>query len=158
MDVAVLHQMNSAPSVAAILHLLIGSGFATLWLTNALIQVACIGMVIVASQIVLGTTPGKWLMGIRIVRAGTLEPVESWRYVLRFLAYIPACLPLMIGVFWASFNKQRRGWQDYIAGTVVLNLRPHGWYWNQVKTLYRRWRGIKETSAVEQPMGEPPTE
>lgn len=125
------------------------------WLIANSIIVLLIGVALVSCQVAWGTTPGKWLLGLRVVRAETHEPLKPWRYVLRFLAYIPSCLPLMLGFFWMSFNKQRRGWHDYIAGTEVLNIRPRGWYWLQVKKGFRRLRGLPP---LEQTVSQPAAE
>lgn len=124
------------------------------WLISNGLVVLMIGMLLVACQWAYGTTPGKWLLGLKIVRAGTLEPVAPWRYILRFFAYIPAALPLMLGIFWMSFNRQHRGWHDYIAGTVVIYTRPRGWYWQQIKRGYRWLYSL----AVKKPVGEPAAE
>ena len=127
------------------------------WLISNGIIVGLMALFVISCQMAYGTTPGKWLLGLKIVRHKTLEPIASWRYVLRFLAYIPASAPLMLGVIWMSFNKQRRGWHDYIAGTVVINTRPKGWYWQKVKLGYRWLMGKMRPSSrlAEKPMGEP---
>jgi len=116
------------------------------WLVSNGIVIGLMGLFIVACQMAYGTTPGKWLLGLKIVRHETLEPVAHWRYAVRFLAYIPAAAPLMLGIFWMLFNKKRRGWHDYMAGTVVIHTRPKGWYWQQVKRGYRWVRGALKQS------------
>lgn len=128
------------------------------WLVTNIIVALIMGLLIVVCQIACGTTPGKYVLGLKIVRKGTLAPVARWRYVLRFFGYIVSCVPLMIGIVWMNFNKQRRGWHDFIAGTVVINTRPHGWLWMQVKRGYRKLRGKPAPLAVEQPVGEPAAE
>ena len=120
------------------------SGFPQLWLLNALVQILILGVFFVGSQVAWGTTPGKWLMGISI-RRRDLSPPEPWRYVLRYLAYIPSA-PLF---FWISFNKKRRTIHDLIAGTVVIHTRPKGWVWMQVKRGYRWLRNRASATAVE---------
>lgn len=132
-DGALLTQAESHMEASQKIALFIQSGAAGMWLLNSLLQLTILGVFIVTMQCAWGTTPGKWLMGLRIVRRGNFETPSHWRYIVRFLAYIPAALPLMIGILWASFNKERRGWHDMIAGTVVLNIRPRGWYWQQCK-------------------------
>lgn len=112
------------------------AGLPQLWLINGGLQIAIIGLFIVGCQLTWNTTPGKWLLGISI-RRRDLELPEAWRYVLRFFAYIPSA-PLF---FWVSFNKKHRGIHDMISGTVVIHTRPRGWYWLQVKRLWRRLRG-----------------
>lgn len=108
-----------------------------LWLVNAAWQMLILGVLIVGCQSLWHTTPGKWLMGIKIVDAKTFETPSRLHFLLRFFAYIPAALPAMVGLLWVSFNKQRRGWHDYIAGTVVIHTRPRDWLWVQIKRAYR---------------------
>jgi len=127
---------------------LIGNGIALLMM----------GILIVSCQIAFGTTPGKWLIGLKIVDSKTLEPIARWRYVFRFIAYIPAAVSL-VGMFCVPFNKQRRGLHDYLCGTAVINLRPSGWYWDKIKQGYRWLRGKSAPSAaVENTVAEPTTE
>ena len=135
-DAQALLAADKAQNAAEALQLFWASSFIQLWLANAVFQLGLIGMFIVGGLVTWHTTPGKWLMGISIRRRSDMEYPETWRYVLRYLAYIPSA-PLF---FWLSFNKQRRSIHDVIAGTVVIHTRPKGWYWQQVKRLYRRVR------------------
>ncbi len=124
-------------------------------LSNGLIFLI-MGICVLASQMIYGTTPGKWLLGLKIVRHGTEETPSRGRYVLRFFGYILSCLPLMIGVFWMSFNRERRAWHDYIAGTAVISTRPQGWYWRQFKRPFRwAWRKLRPSTPMENTVGEP---
>jgi uncharacterized RDD family membrane protein YckC len=160
-DRAALVTSTQADSSAEMIAQMWDAGIAQVWLMNSSLQILIIGALVVACQCAYGTTPGKWIMGLRVVDAKTLQPLSWWRYVVRFFAYLPACAPLMIGVIWMTFNKRRRGWHDCLAGTVVLNLRPEGWYWNHFKRGIRRLMGRpqpKVESAVEEPMGEPAAE
>ncbi len=125
------------------------------WLERLFLQLGFFGVVIVGCQIAFATTPGKWLIGIKIVRRKTHAPVSKLRFLVRFLAYIPACAPLMLGMLWSMFNRERRGWHDYIADTVVLNLRPTGWYWNHTKRGFRYLRAKIFPSTVKDTVGEP---
>lgn len=129
------------------------------WLISNALIVAGMGVLYVACQWAYGTTPGKWLLGLKIVDEKTLAPIRGWRFVWRFISYFPACLPLMIGVLWSIFNKRHRGWHDYLAGTVVIYTRPKGWYWQQVKRgaqwVIAKMRG---SHPPKQAMGEPPAE
>ena len=53
------------------------------WLTRGVIQVMIFGVLIVGCQSFSGTTPGKWLVGLKIVRAKTHAPLSTWRFALR---------------------------------------------------------------------------
>lgn len=118
------------------LRLLAESGHPQLWLLNTALQLAVIGVFVVGSYAYWGTTPGKYLLGLRVADARTHEAPRLWQHILRYIGYLPACLPLMIGIIWISFNKERRGWHDFMARTVVLHTRPRGWAWNHIKRGY----------------------
>lgn len=111
----------------------LGSPALHLYLTELTAEFFLLGVIVVAVQCLFGNTPGKWLIGLKIVRRRSLEPIARWRYVLRYLAYIPSVGIFMLGVIWCHFNKERRGLHDIIAGTVVIQTRPDGWYWNKLK-------------------------
>lgn len=131
----------------------------TPWLISNGMAILLMGIVYVACQIAYATTPGKWLLGLKIVHASTLEPIRSWRYGLRFLAYIPSAAPLMLGVFAGLFSKRNRTLHDVIAGTVVINTRPKGWYWQKVKVGYRWLKStLTGSRPVEQTVSEPTAE
>jgi hypothetical protein len=132
-DMAMFQQATQSPSLGEGVHLLVQSNALKVMAFNAVIQVFMIGVVLIGVQWLWGTTPGKWLMDVRVKHAVTHEPPSRLQIALRFLAYLPACAPLMMGVLWASFNKKRRGWHDYMARTVVVHNHPAGWHWQQVK-------------------------
>lgn len=121
------------------------SGFPQLWLGNALLQMLVLGFFIVGCQCAWNTTPGKWLMGISIRRRSDLAVPEKWRYMVRYVAMVPSALLFFI----ISFNRQRRSLHDMLTGTVVIHLRPEGWYWEQVKRGYRWLRAKGSNPPVE---------
>lgn len=116
---------------------LIGSPAFHLYLTDLTTSFLLLGILIVGAQWLYGNTPGKWLLGLKIVRRTSLAPIARWRYLLRYLAYIPSVGILMLGVVWSHFNRERRTLHDIIAGTVVIQTRPAGWYWGKVKQGFR---------------------
>jgi uncharacterized RDD family membrane protein YckC len=66
-----------------------------------------------------GQTPGKKLMGIRVVKAdgGALGPIDP---ILRYIGYFINSFLLMIGWLWALIDSKRQGFHDKLAGTVVV--------------------------------------
>jgi RDD family len=136
-DRATLQQVNSTATIFETFQMLWVSHFVPLWILNMTVQVTIIGALLIATQAIWGHTPGKWLLGLKVARVNSMEPLSLSRQMLRFFAYIPAILPFMIGIFWMSFNRERRGWHDYIAGSVVINTRPYGWYRNKLKAGFR---------------------
>lgn len=69
-----------------------------------------------------GQTPGNRMMRIRVTRLdGTM--VGPLRGAARFGGVALAALPLLLGFAPILFNERRRGLQDSIAGTIVINAR-----------------------------------
>lgn len=66
-----------------------------------------------------GQTPGKMVMGIRVIKAdGT--PIEDIDAVLRYLGYLINSPFLFIGWLWAFIDPNRQGWHDKLARTYVV--------------------------------------
>lgn len=65
-------------------------------------------------------TPGKRLLGLRIVDAKTGGKVSRGRLVGRYFAYLISLIPLCIGYLWIGWDKKKQGWHDKIAGTLVV--------------------------------------
>jgi uncharacterized RDD family membrane protein YckC len=66
----------------------------------------------------LGQTPGKWLLGLRVVPIGG-GPLKFSQALLRAAGYILSALPCYLGFLWV-LGPQRRAWHDRLAGTEVL--------------------------------------
>lgn len=66
-----------------------------------------------------GQTPGKMLLGIRVVDTdgGGVNPLEAG---LRYVGYYINTLLLLIGWLWAIPDARNQGFHDKIAGTVVI--------------------------------------
>lgn len=80
---------------------------------------------------VVGTSPGKAMTGLRVVHHGTGTPIGVGRALVRSLVLGIAGLPTFgIGVAtlaWTAVEdrgRQRRGWHDHLAHTVVVDVRP----------------------------------
>ena len=68
-----------------------------------------------------GQTPGKWLLGLRIVALGGGE-VGLGRAMIRFIGYLFSALPFYLGFLWV-LGPERRGFHDRLAGTEVVYTR-----------------------------------
>lgn len=67
----------------------------------------------------MGATPGKWVCGLRIVRAADAGPIGAIEALTRLIGYgVSFLLPL--GFLWIAIDRRRRGWHDLIAGTLVI--------------------------------------
>lgn len=68
----------------------------------------------------IGATPGKWVMGCRVLDMRTGHFPSPGRALLRFAAYLASYLPLGLGFFWAAWDRRKQGFHDKIAGTIVV--------------------------------------
>ena len=69
------------------------------------------------------TSPGKWLMGLKIVDEKTGRSPTIGQYFIRIFSYFLSALPLMIGFIMINYSKTRQGLHDKIAGTYVLHFK-----------------------------------
>jgi uncharacterized RDD family membrane protein YckC len=65
-------------------------------------------------------TPGKMVIGARIVDANTGVAPSTGQYIGRYFAYFPASIVLGLGIFWVGWDQRKQGWHDKLAGTVVV--------------------------------------
>jgi uncharacterized RDD family membrane protein YckC len=68
-------------------------------------------------------TPGKMATRLIIVDAKTGGKPTTGQYIRRYLGYYVSALPFFIGLFWVGIDRQKQGWHDKIAGTVVIRNR-----------------------------------
>jgi len=73
------------------------------------------------TQSLCGRTFGMMLTNTRIIDAYTGEQINPARAILRTVGCFLAVAPAFIGLLWALFSPQRRGWQDYLAGTRIVS-------------------------------------
>ncbi len=67
-------------------------------------------------------TPGKMIMRTKIVDAKTGGAPQAFKFIVRYVGYFISFLPLGLGFLWAAFDKQKRGWHDLMAGTIVVRV------------------------------------
>lgn len=68
-------------------------------------------------------TPGKLLLGLRVVDArngGNLDLLQS---VIRYFGYLLSMLPLFLGFIWIAFDPRKQGFHDKIAKTLVVKFK-----------------------------------
>jgi uncharacterized RDD family membrane protein YckC len=65
-------------------------------------------------------TPGKMLLGLRIVDAESGGKMSLGQCFLRCIAYLASTLPLCLGFLWIAWDKKKQAWHDKLAGTLVV--------------------------------------
>jgi uncharacterized RDD family membrane protein YckC len=68
-----------------------------------------------------GQTPGKWLLGLRVVALGGGK-IGLGRALIRFVGYPLSALPFYLGFLWI-LGPERRGFHDRLARTEVVYTR-----------------------------------
>lgn len=69
-------------------------------------------------------TPGKIAIQAYIIDARTGGKPSTGQFVIRYLGYLVALLPLGLGFLWVAFDKRKQGWHDKMAGTLVVRRQP----------------------------------
>jgi uncharacterized RDD family membrane protein YckC len=67
-----------------------------------------------------GQSWGHRACGVRVVDAVTGGPIGAGRAFGRVLMRAISAMPCYLGLFWALWDPQRRGWHDMVARTVVV--------------------------------------
>jgi uncharacterized RDD family membrane protein YckC len=96
------------------------TGIAERFLISTMVQAIIISALTAWFWLKWSATPGKMLLKIKIVDAKTDGQISPRQVVIRLLGYVVSTLPLMLGFFWAWFNRRRQSWHDQMAGTVVI--------------------------------------
>ena len=66
-----------------------------------------------------GQTPGKSMMGIRVVKVNG-EPLQAADVIVRYIGYYINSIVFMLGWIWALIDADHQGWHDKLAGTYVV--------------------------------------
>ncbi|MGI9327939.1 MAG: RDD family protein [Pseudomonadales bacterium] len=77
-------------------------------------------VVVVTFWIYKSATPGKLLLKLSIVDSETGGQPRTQQFVIRYLGYFVASIPLFIGIIWVALDPRKQGWHDKLAGTVVI--------------------------------------
>lgn len=84
-----------------------------------------------------GQTPGKMLLNIRIVTSEGKQ-ISFGRALLRYFGYIISTITLDLGFLWIIWDKKKQGFQDKIAGTIVINEKIPSTKVNNTNTI-KKW-------------------
>jgi hypothetical protein len=68
-----------------------------------------------------GTTIGGIVLGLKVVRVDG-QPVTFLVALVRALAAAFSIIVMFLGFLWIGWDKEKQGWHDKIAGTVVLHV------------------------------------
>jgi uncharacterized RDD family membrane protein YckC len=89
-------------------------------LVMALVLFCAIGLVyLLVFQIAVGRTVGMRVLKIKIIDVYGDRPSAA-RCVARCAGYLASVATLFLGFLWMGFDSEKRGLQDWIAGTYVI--------------------------------------
>jgi uncharacterized RDD family membrane protein YckC len=72
--------------------------------------------------VIAGQTPGKRLLGLRVIRTNG-QRLTVGRAIRRAFGYWISIISLCLGFIWILFDSHRQGWHDKFADTYVI------YYW-----------------------------
>lgn len=90
---------------------------------DAIISIGLPAVAIIVFWIYKSATPGKMLVGAKIVDADTGGPISTGQAIGRYLGYYVSIFTLCIGFLWIAFDARKQGFHDKLAGTVVIRTR-----------------------------------
>jgi len=135
-DVEILNawsQSHNAADVAPVI-----MEFANVIILNNLLQIVLIGLLFVPLWHFTATSPGKWLLRMRIVDAATgLHPTNR-QSIIRFLGYFVSSIPVFQGFLWIIIDKKKQAWHDKMAHTVVIKVK----HWRLLKSSESEFPGM----------------
>lgn len=67
-----------------------------------------------------GQTPGKRLLGIRVVDAATGRSIGHGHALVRSVMRIVSAMLCWVGYLWMLWDPERQTWHDKVAGSVVV--------------------------------------
>jgi uncharacterized RDD family membrane protein YckC len=97
------------------------NGGAISWGGEMMASIIC-ALIVILFWVERQGTPGKLVLGLRVVDAETGGTPPIGRLVMRYVGYLVSALPLCLGYLWALWDGRRQGWHDKMAGTVVVKV------------------------------------
>ena len=97
-------------------------------------QTLILGFIYVYFWSHFSATPGKLLLGMKIVDSETEQRITMSDAIHRYLGFLISLPPFMLGFLWMNFTKKHQTWHDYIGGTVVI-YTDRG-FWGNVRSAF----------------------
>ena len=74
----------------------------------------------------LGQTPGKMALGIKVVDAQGKVPGIGRAILREIVGKFVSAIVILLGYLWVGWDPRKRGWHDHIAGTYAVRA-PRKW-------------------------------
>ncbi len=92
------------------------------WMLQNIYAFVIMGVFVIWMWNVSSSTPGKWLLKMRIVDDETFCKPSPSQSLKRYAGYMLSMIPFTLGFAWVMFDKKKRGWHDMVANTVVVKV------------------------------------
>lgn len=69
--------------------------------------------------VLVGATPGKQILGLRIIRTDK-TPLGWSRAIVRYVGYFISAIVFFLGYLWVFIDGRRQAWHDKLADTFVV--------------------------------------
>jgi len=93
---------------------------------NILVSYILPAVAVIAFWSAKHATPGKMVIGAKIVDAKTGGSPSFAQHVIRYLGYFVSTIPFGLGLIWVGIDRRKQGWHDKLAGTVVVRPKYKG--------------------------------
>ena len=80
-------------------------------------------LLVVGFWIAKAATPGKMILGLRIIDSRTGSAPSVWQCIGRYLMAVVSIACAGIGYLWIAIDARKQAWHDKIVGTVVIHAR-----------------------------------
>jgi uncharacterized RDD family membrane protein YckC len=78
-----------------------------------------VGVYFIVFWSLTGRTIGKWIMGLKVIRADGNPPTIG-RSIIRFIGYGISAIVFWLGYLWVLVDNDRQAWHDHMAKTWVV--------------------------------------
>lgn len=119
----IMSAQDNPEQAEAVIAQLIAEGKLRRWLVENLIFTLSSGGLIIAAWYYLSATPGKMLLGMKLVDADTGHAPSLRQNIVRYFGYFVSMLPFMLGFLFVARDGRKQGWHDKMANTVVVYKR-----------------------------------
>jgi uncharacterized RDD family membrane protein YckC len=69
-----------------------------------------------------GATPGKMMLGLKVVSQETGDTIDMGTAILRYVGYFVSGIAVGLGFFWIAWDRDWQGWHDKMAKTQVIRV------------------------------------
>jgi uncharacterized RDD family membrane protein YckC len=101
-----------------------GAAIGAVWISIGSSQAVVAGIVppivIIGSWIALGASPGKLMLGLRIVDEPTGGRPSAWQCIGRYFMALVALACAGIGYVYIAIDPRKQGWHDKFVRTLVI--------------------------------------